>query len=175
MNAWRLRDVVGGLPFSYLMAFGSFWLLGIGVMVTQTTPDAALFWYRVQFVSITAMPIALTIFVIEFHGYERLLTRKRFVLLSLLPLVSLFFVWTDDRFGLFFQDITIAQKNGLMLITSFTPGIWFHIHSAYSYLLSLLAIGWLIWRAVRQFSLYRRQSFCGYYWHTRRSRPQSFV
>ena len=158
INAWNRRDVVGGIPFAIIMALGAFWMFGIGIMVTRTTPEAALIWYRLQFLSVTLMPVALTIFVIVFHGHEKWLNIYKISLLSLIPLITLLIVWTDEFYPLFFEDITIVQKGELMLITSFEPGIWFNLFSAHNYAISLFSIGWLIMRAVRQFSLYRRQS-----------------
>ncbi len=158
INAYRRREVVSGLPFSILMAFCAFWLLGIGVMVTRTTPEAALLWYKVQFVSISTLPVFLVIFVAAFNAHEGLITRTNVILMFVIPFITQIVVWNDHLFPLLFQEITIVPEGDLMMITAFTPGIWFNMMSAYGYGLTIFAMGWLLLRAIRQFSLYRKQS-----------------
>lgn len=158
VSAFHRREVMGGLPFSILMAFSAFWLLGIGVMVTRSTPASALIWYKFQFVSISSLPVILVIFVTAFNAYEGLLTTKRIALLFIIPIITQIVVWNDDWFPLLFQEIVIEPKGGLMMITSFVPGLWFNMISAYGYGLAVFAMGWLLVRAIRQLSLYRNQS-----------------
>jgi len=158
VNAWRRREVAGARPFARVMLASAFWMLCIGMMVSCESAEAGLFWYRLSFLSVAALPLLLLNFVLAFHGRSAWLTLPRLLVIAILPAVSLVIIWTDRWFPLFFQEIMVAQKGELMVITSYTPGFWFPIFSAYQYLLSLVSIGWLLLRAVRQFTLYRKQS-----------------
>ena len=150
--------MVGALPLSAVMAFGAFWQFSLGMVHSSVTAEAALFWYRVQFIGVAGLPVAMLLFVARFYGIDKWISLRSIVLLSVVPLVTQCFVWTDDSFHLFLQDITFTRMNDMMVITSFTLGIWFHIIAAYSYILAMVSTGWMFVRAVGQFSLYRKQS-----------------
>ncbi|MBN1889525.1 MAG: PAS domain-containing protein [Thermoflexales bacterium] len=152
--AWRHRSATGGTAFAGLMLLGAIWLLAIGLMVLAPTPSSALVWYKASFFSVSAMPVLLLAFVLQYSDRGRWLTPVRLGLLSIVPSITQVAVWTNR----IMQDVTIAPEGGLMVIQAWFPGTWFFVHTAYSYGLILLAVIWLLREAISKFPLYRSQA-----------------
>ena len=155
--SWKRRHIPGVTAFSLIAFLGAGWLAVITLMLISSTKDIALFWYRTGFVGISAISVLLFVFVMQ-YSESRIVTTRRLVLLFIIPVITQITVWTDDRFHLFLKEIAIVNKNGLMVIQSWSPGYWFVVHSVYSFALMLVALVWLFVYAVRQYREFRGQS-----------------
>ena len=155
--SWKRRASAGVTAFSTMMLFAAIWLVSITLMLLSASPTGALFWYRAGLFCAAVLPVLLLIFIAGYIGAQWV-TPTRLLYLFIIPFASQVAIWTDDQFHFFFQHIDIAEKNGLMVIISWKPGFWFIIHSAYSFFLMAVALGWLLIHSVRQFRLFRSQS-----------------
>ncbi len=155
--SWRDRITPGVTTFSLMMFVGTFWLLTITLMLLSSTQSSALFWYRASFISIATLPIFLLVFVAQYLQ-SQLITPFRLILITVVPVLTQFAVWTDDQFHLFFEAVSIAEKNGLMVLHSRTPSYWFYFHTIYSGIMLFASLAWLFVHAIAQFSIFRRQS-----------------
>ena len=59
-----------------------------------------MFWARVQYPGIVAVPLMWLGLVIQYMGQEKWLTRRNLTLLAIIPLVTLLLAWTNDAHGL---------------------------------------------------------------------------
>lgn len=155
--SWRRRRTPGVTAFSLNIFLVAAWLSVIALAMVSPTNEMALLWYRSGFVAISALPVLLLIFVAQ-YSESRLVTPGRLILLFLIPVITQLAVWTDDYFHFFFKEFSIVEKNGLLFIQTWTPGFWFIIHSAYSFICALVALAWLFTYSLKQFKKFRSQS-----------------
>lgn len=102
-----------------------------------------------------AMSIFLLLFALEYTGNEHLATRSTGLALSIVSVLCLVALLTNDVHQLFWTEITrIPDGDGWY--TPNGPIGWLYI--VYHYLLVIAAIGLLLWWAVRARDMYRGQS-----------------
>ena len=155
--SWQRRYTPGVATFSIMLFVGAVWLSLITLMLTSPSRELALFWYRAGFICVSSLPVILLVFIAQYSG-SRVIKHSRLIFLLIIPLITQTAVWTDNRFHFFFKAIDIVNKNGLMVIQSWSSGPWFIIHSAYSFTIMAAALIWLFVYAISQFRVFREQS-----------------
>jgi PAS domain S-box-containing protein len=132
--AWRRHAVRAALPFVFL-CFGIFeWTVGYELELTFADLPVQIFWAKIEYFGIVSIPVAWILFALVYTGHEQWLTRRRLLLLFVVPLMTLALVWTNEWHGLVWSQ-TAARAVESASILSTTAGVWFWIHTAYSYVL----------------------------------------
>ena len=109
-----------------------------------------------KFVGVVFVPVIWLLFGLHYTGRSEWLAPNRILLLCLVPFVTLGLITTNNYHQLFWQNLGITNLGGFA-VTSSIPGIWFWVHSAYSYALIMLASYFLFRQFVGSPGLYRRQ------------------
>lgn len=134
------------------------WQVSYAFELAGTDLPTKLFWVRIEYLGITTVPLIWLIFAFHYSNLHKLLSLPRLVLLSLVPAVTLFLVFTTQANGPIWREISLDKVNNFWEWHA-TYGTWFSVHIAYSYLL-LLAGSVLILRSLAQFkNLYRGQAY----------------
>ena len=76
LYAWRHRDKSGARALSAAMV-GVTWWTCTEILALSETGATHLVWERVQWTAIAVVPLFFFFFIVEFTGYERLLSRRR--------------------------------------------------------------------------------------------------
>lgn len=142
--ALRRRSVPGALPFAAGALFAALWALGAGMEVAAVAMVSKVFWVKFQAAWQLPATTGITCFVLEYTWPGRWLTRRVAGLLSLVPLVYLGLILTNDLhhlswYGFAFEGTVLPLRG---------PASWLGI--AYGYGLSLINIllfGWLFLRS----------------------------
>jgi PAS domain S-box-containing protein len=134
---------------------GTEWLLGYIFELGSTDLTAKIFWNNVQYFGIVTVPIGWLIFALQYTGRENWLTRRTIILLCIEPIVTLLLVFTNRFHGLIWDPV-VPDTDTPYLIRS--HGVWYWIHTAYSYSLLLFTALVLIQMLIRSRRLYRRQA-----------------
>jgi len=144
--AWQRRSMPGALPLS-LMGFSvAIWLCGYAIQLSSLSFPSALWWVRLQFVGIVALPVAWLWFAAEYTGSLPWLNRRRVWLLGIVPVLTMVMMLTNDVHRLFWQSITLIIRGPFTLVEA-VHGVWFWVHTAYSYL-CLLAGAFVLLRFI---------------------------
>lgn len=157
--AWRNRPAMGMLPFALMAGSVTIWLAGYALELSSTNLEWALLWARVQYVGITAIPVAWLAFAWHFTGQLRWLTRRWIVGLAVVPLVTIALVWTNDfeRQKLIWSSVEQVTSGDIAML-SFEYGPFFWVHTTYSYGAVVIASLWLMWKVNSAGDLYRSQA-----------------
>ena len=130
----RHRDVPGRVSFSLLMLAVFVWSAGYALEISALDEQTKLFWAKMQYFGIAAIPLLWLRFVIHYVGESAWMNAARFALLSIGPVLTLFFVWFTD---LIWANYTMNSSLGFpMLVFEYGPGLW--AYAGYSYLLLLI-------------------------------------
>ena len=120
---------------AYLLLATAIFTTSAGLSALSNTSAAADFWLtKIRFIGVVSIPVFFLAFIFEYEGRIRLLTRRYLPLLFAIPFATMVIIWTNDRHGLFLQDISYCQFGFFILRDSWKPGVWFWIHSLYSYI-----------------------------------------
>jgi len=142
-HAWRNRSLAGALPFAVITGLAAFWSLTGALELAAVGLQAKLFWADLEYVAIVSIPVALLVMALDYTGRRSWLTRRNLLLLSVIPLVSLYLVWTNGFHHLMRAEAWL-DTSGSYAVVGRTFGTWFWVHSAYSYLAALLAASLLL-------------------------------
>ena len=155
--AWRRRQAPGAVAFVLLMLAVAEWSLAYALRLVSADLETKLFWAKVRYLGIVIVPAAWLVFVLQYTGRDKWLTRRNLALLIIEPLGTLLLVWTNDWHGLYWSS-TKLDREGPFVTFGSTHGVVFWVHAAYSYLLLLLGTFLLIRALVRSPRLYRGQT-----------------
>lgn len=132
------RPEQGTVPFVGLLAVFTVYTTAQLVGVLTLDPSWRLFWENVQWVGTAFIPVFWTLFVVEYTGYDRLLTRRTVAALSVVPALTVLLTWTNPWHGLVWTQNVVVPVDGLALVReSFGP--WFWVFLVYTY--ALLTVG----------------------------------
>lgn len=129
--AWRHREATGARSFSVLMLLSSFWSFTVAMGVLSPTGEVWRIWRNLEYISIAGAPVAFLVFAVHYTGRRRRLAPRHILLLSVMPCLTQVIIWTNARHNLWFIETP-----------AFRLGVWFWIHSAYSF--SLVFIGMML-------------------------------
>ncbi len=158
--AWLRRPAPGAIAFSLLMLAAAEYSLGYFFELAHSDLPNVLFWDNLEWLGATLAPMLWLIFVLQYTGRGRWLTRRTIALLAIVPLVTILLVWTNQYHHLIEYDIHMDTSGSFAALIS-THGVWYWIDVAYSYLLLLIGaflIFLLILTLIRPAHLYLGQA-----------------
>jgi diguanylate cyclase (GGDEF)-like protein len=154
--AWRNRSLPGVRPFLFLAPLCTIWALSLAIELVVPTLADKLVFSNLQFLGICFLPVATLATAIDYSGRKDLLTRRAVLLACLVPVVTQVLTWTNGYHHLM-RTVEWINVDGSIRTVGETWGVWFWVHSAYSYLLLLAALVVLIAVIRAAPRLYRRQ------------------
>jgi len=133
------------------------WSLGYALELGSAGLPDKVFWAKVQYVGIVAVPVAWSVLALQYTGREKWLARRNLILLAIVPLVTLLLAWTNEAHGLIWSDTRLATS-GSFSVLDLTYGAWFWVNIAYSYLFILLGSFLFLQEVLHSPHLYRGQA-----------------
>jgi diguanylate cyclase (GGDEF)-like protein/PAS domain S-box-containing protein len=151
--AWRGRNAAGVTALAVMSVALTVWSwMYAWYWLTPNLPTKLLA-LDLAFVGVVFVAPAFLVMSLEFAGLEHWLTRRAYILLAVVPALTLLMVWSDPLHHLFYggKDVTAAAN-----ILQGGPWYWFHlIFSCILMMIGLLAI----WRVyINNHGLYRKQA-----------------
>jgi PAS domain S-box-containing protein len=152
----RRRPAPGAAWFSLLMLSLAWWSLGYAFELLSVDLAAIVFWAKVQYVGITAVPVLWLTLVLAYTDRSKWLTRRNLTFLFIVPVLTLLLVWTNEFHELIWMNVTL-NTDGRFVRMDFSRGPWYWVNVIYAYALILLSILLLLRSLLRSRGLYRRQ------------------
>jgi len=137
--SWRRRPAAAATSLAVLMFFVTLWILAQTFQDLCSSPLMKMFWYNIKFLGITVVPVAWLSLTLKYSRHEKLLTPRYMLAILVIPLITNLMIWTNKFFKLFLTDVEFKTKKTLPVVT-IKEGIWFWVHTYYSYLLIALGI-----------------------------------
>ena len=138
---WRNRPAPGAGSFALLMLAVTEWSLGYVMELGSAHLAAKALWANIQYPAIVSVPVLWLVFSLHYAGLDKWLPRYRLCLLSVIPVVTLLLAWSNESHHLLWTNLRLERTNSFIALAK-TSGIWFWVHSAYSYL--LVTVGTLV-------------------------------
>ena len=145
--SWRGRGVPGALPFAIASLFTALWAVGSVMEYAAINPEVKTTWLRIQAIWQLPAATAITCFILEFAWPGRWLTRRNLILLSILPLLNVVAILTDEFYHLEWRGFGFDGS----VIPLYDQANWFFLAYIYGLgLVNLIVFAWLFVNAPRQ-------------------------
>ncbi|WP_353854559.1 histidine kinase N-terminal 7TM domain-containing protein [Bacillus sp. Bos-x628] len=135
---------IGCQLFMFMSFATAIYIFGHTFELLGRTPEEIMFWICFQYIGLPFIaPFSLMI-VLQFTGFHQYFTKRRVLLILLIPILTTIMVFTNSFHSLFYRSITTNSVDGFLL-ADFTIGYWYIIHGVYAFGCSMLAIFILLW------------------------------
>ena len=134
----RFYTVPAARPFATVAFLGATWAFTYALGILSGTLDNKIILLKVRLSLQPFLAAALFSTAIEHAHFGSWLNQPRKILLLLIPLITLGMVWNDALFPLLRYNIQITPNSPVLQSDA---GIWYHVVTAYSYLLGAGALG----------------------------------
>lgn len=144
--------------FLILLILSAWWCYTYSLELITTDPALMFFWVKLEWISITLLPVAWLLFALTYAGRARRITLSTITLLSVIPAIMIVLAWTTPAHTLLYANPGVRDVGNFVVFDA-QRGPAYFIHVAYSYLLILVATLLIIsvWRrstgAQRQLAL----------------------
>lgn len=147
-----------GINSLTLMLIGlAIWAFSYAMITLSPTLETKIFWLRVENIGIQSVPILWFFFSLKYTRLDKWLTGKPIMFAFwAIPVISLFFIFSNTWFHLYYTSVQIATETGGPLIIS--RGLWYWVALVYVYILYITGVVALVNRFVQSRAVYRRQT-----------------
>lgn len=136
--AWRRRAHLSARFFLlYALASAGFMFTYAMELLSAHLPLMML-WLKLEYIFVLSVPVIWLLFILAYFGYEDWITRRRILLLSIVPSVHLLLVWTNEYHGLNWRTTGTQVVNSMVLFDR-TYGAALYIGTVYLYVVALAA------------------------------------
>jgi PAS domain S-box-containing protein len=156
-RGWRYRTTPLGKAFLVLMLALAWWSFTVVMEDLSLDLSAKIFWIKMSYFGITAIPQAWLIFTLAYTKREKWLTRRNLAIMVFLPVITIIIVWTNNIHHLMWKDIWLDTSISPP-VDAVTHNIWFWVHSIYSYALILLGTICLLDAFRKSHGIFRKQA-----------------
>ncbi|HEX2986653.1 MAG TPA: histidine kinase N-terminal 7TM domain-containing protein [Chloroflexota bacterium] len=132
LYAWRRRTVPCATPFFLTMLLVTLCCLASALETIVEGLPSKLFWANVQYFSYAFLPVTMIMGALEYTGRDHLLTRRRLVLLCVIPAITLTLLWTNDWHHLV-RAAPFIESNGYISVVGKSFGPWYLVHAIFCY------------------------------------------
>lgn len=133
-------NVKGGLALALLMLQFAVWAGADFVRWSLIDINAQVFWLRLSHAVFVAAPLTFLVFVSQLTGQDRWLVRPYYrALLAVEPALTILVIASNDLHNLFYTDFRPLTLHGFAEM-GWSPGPWFWLNTAFSYLFLMAAV-----------------------------------
>jgi signal transduction histidine kinase/PAS domain-containing protein len=158
LAAWSMyHRTRGHVAFALLMLSLSWWACAYAQELSSPDLSTALLWGKLQHFASVSAPAFWLIFALAYHGYRLAHDRRLWLGLTVMPLITLTLLWSNQLHGLFWSSLAFSQVGGLQFLVV-SHGPWFWVHLIYGYHLAVGGALLLLSAARRTPPPYRNQA-----------------
>jgi PAS domain S-box-containing protein len=173
-NSYSILLLVGGL-FTLLLALlllkriggtsrwsglntlcTAWWAITYSCELSSQTLPAMHRWVNLEYLGIAPLTLTWTVFIILFTGKDKWLTKRNIALLCIIPVLTLFIVWTNPLHYLHYQRLSV-DHSGTFPMLHIKYGPWYQVFTTYFYLNLALGLYFLVSTFKKHDRIFRKQ------------------
>ncbi len=137
--AFNKKDISGFRYFAAFALLQAIWCFCYGLEIVLPSYAAKILVAKVQYVSIVVVPIVWLVFSLSYTNFDKWISLRKFLLLSVIPSITIVLVATNEFHGFIWSKIDFVTTGLGVELLSVSYAMWFWIQMAYSYLLFAIA------------------------------------
>lgn len=110
--SWRRRPAAGALPTALAMLAGALWSIGVYGEHASSSMLVKLWWVKIQYPGIAGVSVCWFAMVFDYLGYQHLFTKKRLLLLAIIPILAVLLNWTNSWHHIFYAQSWLETFRG---------------------------------------------------------------
>ncbi len=151
------NDVIPAKYFVFFLTLGGIWSLYSGLALWSNSEQLTFLFEQLKYVGIVFIAPTWLLIISSWTSKDKWLNWKTISYLYILPIVIIFFIFTNGFHYLFWTTINY-QTQGSFLISDFVHGpLWWFLWG-YSYILIITGTLYLIKNVITLHSFYKKQS-----------------
>ena len=137
--------------FITIFALMLIWLIGmiLQIIFLDKYNIGLKHFFNLYYISICLLPVAFYLMTVIFEN-GKMIFKKSYLLLFVIPITSLSLLWTNDLHHLFYKEYSMS------LSTAYGP--WFYVHTYYTYFLFAIAFIKLLKYSVKNSGFFSKQA-----------------
>lgn len=136
--AFQKKHVMGAKELSLLLFSAGIWVFFVFFESAATTIEAKVFWSKVSYIGVVSTPVLYLLFVLRFTGRNVQRNSKQYLVLFIIPLITLLLAYTNEYHNLIWTGFSPISNT--TNIISYYHGFWFWVgYFVYSYLMFFIA------------------------------------
>ncbi len=144
------------LPLGLIIFTGGIWSCGYAMELYFDSFEAKVLAERFEYLGLVIGPTGWLLLGVYFQDRLASVSRAGYLLLSLVPVLTLVLVFTSDFHGLFWQSKSLVEFGGFTLFNN-QYGFGFWLHAVYSYTIQLVGAGLIFKTMLDSDAYYYRQ------------------
>jgi len=133
---WRFRKSTEVKFLIYLELLISVWAISYAFEFANPDLDLKILWSKISYLGIAFIPVCYFIFTTAYSQKKNFINSKNIVLLSIIPVLTIILVFTNEKHHLMWPSISLDLANN---IAHYSHGYGFWIF--YAYIETLLILG----------------------------------
>jgi len=146
----------GKKSFMLLLVSCIIWSLTYSFELGALDLNTKIIWAKIKYLGVISIPLFWITFSYQYTQKKEALKKRHYLLISLIPIFSLFLTWTNEWHGLIWSYHSLKIDNGLLIRAS-TYGPWFIFYIFYSYILLFWGTFFLIKNIINSPHIYKGQ------------------
>ncbi len=134
------------------------WLVCNMVELATSTQAKTLFWAKAGYIFVMSTTLIWLRFALRYTDQHKWLEAKRFAWFCVIPLITIFIVFTNELHHLMWVDYTFVPVGNMLAILVLRYGPWFWINVMQGYLLVFIGAALIVRQSFKSFALYRQQT-----------------
>jgi PAS domain S-box-containing protein len=155
--AWNRRSNTGAFALTLLAGAVTEWSIGYALEIAGADLSTKVLWGKIQYLGIVLVPLMWLGFAFHHANQAKWLTSPTLVLLAIIPTITFMLVITTERHGLVWSKTGISETGSFSAL-DVSYGLWFWVHTAYSYILLMIGTVIVIRSIGRMNGIYRGQA-----------------
>lgn len=142
--SWLHRKYIGAINMVIISLLGAAWGITYLLELFSTSFETKNFWDSIQFIPATFMAPAFFLFCLVFTGWVKITKRLRWLLVFLIPVLTIFVVFTNQYHHLYKIAANDTPSNATFLVPFFPQyGIWFWVVVIHTFILLITSVAFL--------------------------------
>ena len=100
LYAWQRRPAPGASAFVWLALAVAMWTFTYALELGSLALESKIFWGKVEYFGIASLAPLWAVFALQYTNRGRWLSRRKLLLLAIIPLFTIIFVWSNEAHGL---------------------------------------------------------------------------
>jgi len=134
----------------------SIYAFGYAFEILGTSIEWAKFWIKVEYLGVSFLPVAWLIFALNFTGHKDNIKKSTFMLLNIVPVITLIMNYTNDFHYMFYKKLYM-NTDGIFPIVELIKGPWYWVNIAYTYAVMVIGLIIFISAYFKAVSIIRKQ------------------
>jgi len=157
LYVWNQRAVTGSKSLTILLLGSAIWALLSGFYELASSVEVKLFLTSIIYPSIVLVPVSLLVFVLQYSGFERFVTRRFLAVLIIVPVLTIAMVWTNSIHYLYWTEIRWDMGTAIP-VAEYIRGPMFWVWMLFAYGMVLIGTLILLYFLHSASGIFRRQN-----------------